>query len=99
MELWCCHLRIVETVRGASILGARDPFRSGRGLMAATTVWWGRVSRLRRRHADLIYPVALFSAVFLCPYLLWPYSMGGMDEGAFLYEAKRAFDGEVMYRD
>ena len=49
--------------------------------------------------ADTLLAIALGAATFTYLYLLWPRSMGGLDEGTFLYEAKRAVDGEVMYRD
>lgn len=32
-------------------------------------------------------------------HFIWPYSLVGLDEGAFLYEARRVLDADVMYRD
>lgn len=48
---------------------------------------------------DVILAGILWAAAFTYLHLLWPNSMVGLDEGAFLYEAKRIADGDVMYRD
>jgi hypothetical protein len=41
----------------------------------------------------------LFAATAAYLHYSWPRTLVGLDEGAFLYEAKRAVDGQVMYRD
>jgi hypothetical protein len=47
---------------------------------------------------DLIVATALVvvASVYVAA---WPRDFGGLDEGMYLYEAKRILDGDVMYRD
>jgi hypothetical protein len=48
---------------------------------------------------DQALPLILFAATAAYLHYYWPRTLVGLDEGAFLYEAKRAGGGEVMYRD
>lgn len=48
---------------------------------------------------DVAAAVVLFAASVTSLHLLWPNLLVPLDEGVFLYEAKRVADGQVMYRD
>lgn len=51
----------------------------------------------RAHDALLGFGVALITVVYTG--FVWPRFLVGLDEGAFVYEAKRIADGQVMYRD
>src|SRR5262245_2833512 len=54
---------------------------------------------IRLLNTDVALSAALFATVFVYIRFFWPRTLVALDEGAFLYEAKRVLDGEVMYRD
>jgi hypothetical protein len=50
-------------------------------------------------NADRALAVALFAGSFAYLHYFWPRTLLVLDEGAYLYEAKRVLQGQVMYRD
>jgi hypothetical protein len=56
-----------------------------------------RLSELRV--TEVAAAALLGAATFTYVRFLWPNSVVALDEGAFVYEAKRVLDGQVMYRD
>src|SRR5215475_3726882 len=62
--------------------------------------WSRRAEALtRERGYDAALCVVLAVTVFTCLQTWWPARIFVLDEGVFLYEAKRILDGQVMYRD
>src|SRR5262245_29528931 len=80
--------------------GRRDPSPSvqspaPRPLARGDATWLGREPFGAR---DIAVAVLIF-AVTAIYVALQPRNLGGADESVYLYEAKRVFNGEVLYRD
>jgi hypothetical protein len=65
-----------------------------------------RLTTLSRMHSrghwstqDLALCTAVSALTFVYLVFIWPKILVQLDEGPFIYEAKRILDGEVMYRD